>query len=80
MERVKAWIITAAIVLLFGTVVWLLWANSIRSYWVVCQIVALYGFIRGAFDVGNWVASPVPQKSTPKHKTGKKFEKGAETI
>ena len=75
MERVKAWIITIVIVLLFGTVVWLLWANSVRSYWVVCQILALYGFVRGAFDVGNWVASPVPPKAEPKHK---KFEKGGE--
>ena len=75
MERVKAYVITTIIVVLFGAVVWLLWNNAIRSYWVVCQIVALYGFIRGAFDIGNWVASPPKTKIEPKHKVQKRVAK-----
>lgn len=75
MEKTKAYFITAIIVILFGSVVWLLWNNAIRSYWVVCQMVALFGFIRGAIDLGRWIAKPSPNRCLPKGKSPADYTK-----
>lgn len=58
MGKGKAYFITAVIVIFAAALIWLLWENAIRSYWVVVQIIALYGFIRGSIDLANWVAKP----------------------
>jgi hypothetical protein len=60
MGKGKAYTLTAIIVIFAAVLVWLLWENAIRAYWVVCQIIALYGFVRGAIDLGKWIAKPQP--------------------
>ena len=75
MEKTKAYFITAIIVILFGSVVWLLWNNAIRSYWVMCQMIALYGFVRGAIDLGRWIARPTQARALPKAKSPADYTK-----
>ena len=75
MERKKAYFITGIITVLAGLVVWLLWENAIRSYWVVVQIGAMYGFIRGAFDLGRWIAKPLSVPRIPKSNSPAQFTK-----
>lgn len=75
MQRQKAFFITSIIVVLVGTLIYLLWANAIRSYWVVCQIIALYGFIRGSFDLGKWIAKPTETRSLPRGKSPSDYTK-----
>lgn len=64
MGKWKAYFITAIIVIFAAALIWLLWNNAIRTYWVVAQIIAAYGFIRGAIDLGKWIAQP---QAEPEH-------------
>lgn len=58
MGQAKAYFITAVIVIFAAALIWLLWENAIRSYWVVVQMIAMYGFVRGSIDIARWVAKP----------------------
>lgn len=75
MDRGKAFFITAVIAILVAALVWLLWENAIRSYWVVVQIIALYGFVRGAVDLGRWIARPSVMRVLPKGKSPADYTK-----
>lgn len=75
MDRGKAFFITAVIAILAAVLIWLLWENAIRSYWVVVQIIALYGFVRGAVDLGRWIAKPLSAPRIPKSNSPAQFTK-----
>lgn len=75
MDKAKAFFITGIIVILAGSLIWLLWNNAIRSYWVVCQMIALYGFVRGAIDLGKWIAKPMQARALPKGKSPADYTK-----
>lgn len=75
MAKGKALLITGIIVILAGILIWLLWSSAVRSYWVVCQLIALYGFVRGAFDLGKWIATPTKTQELPKGKSPADYTK-----
>lgn len=69
MGKVKGYFVAAVIMALLAVVVYCLWSYSIRTYWIVTQILALYGFIVGGVNLAKWLT-----KAETETRSNKRFK------
>lgn len=55
MSKGKAALVTIIVMALLGGMIWCFWNYQIRTYYVVAQVIALYGFIVGGFHLSSWL-------------------------
>lgn len=55
MSKGKAALVTIIVMALMGGMIWCFWNYQIRTYYVVAQAIALYGFIVGGFHLHKWL-------------------------
>lgn len=56
MNKLKAGFVTTVILILLGGFTWSLWQNSIWSYYVLVQMLALYGYVVAGVNLYHWLS------------------------
>lgn len=53
--KAKGWFVSTLIMSMAGGIIYCLWNYAIRSYYVVIQWVALYGFVMAWVNLAKWL-------------------------
>ena len=60
MDKGKAIFVTTVLMALLGTMLWLLFNFSIRSYYTAAQILGAYGYVMGGINLARWLCKAPP--------------------
>lgn len=58
MTKIKSCVVAGIIMLLLGGMIWAFWNYAIWTYYVVIQILGLYGFACFGVHLARWLALP----------------------